>query len=85
MDDITLVGTVVARLERAEPLPPEAFQALFGAVIRAYSWQSESTADHVVPYSARENVRPTDVLRTTAGLLRESDISSFELAMIMNL
>lgn len=85
MDDISLVRAVVARLERAEPLPPEAFQPLFGAVVRAYSRQFENTPGHVVPYSERENVRPTDVLRTAAGLLRESDISSFELAMMMNL
>lgn len=85
MDDLTLVRAVVARLEQPEPLPPEAFQPLFGALIRAYSRQSEETAGHVVPYSEQENVRPTDVLRTTAGLLRESDISSFELAMMMNL
>lgn len=85
MDDEWLIERVVARLDADPGLPPAAFQALFGAVVRAYSRLSESASGHVVPYSDAELVRPTDALRAAAGLLRESDISSFELAMMMNL
>jgi len=85
MDDLPLVQPVIDRLGSESPLSAEAFQALFAAVIKAYSRMSEATPGHVVPYSDIDRVRPTDALRTAAGLLRESDISSFELAMMMNL
>jgi hypothetical protein len=83
--DLELIAPVVDRLNSDVAMSPEAFQVLFGALIRAYSRISEGTPGHVVPYSESDHVRPTDALRTAAGLLRESDISSFELAMMMNL
>jgi len=79
------IRQVIALLESEDGLDPTQFQQLFGALIRDYSRQSEQTHGHVVPYDQADRVRPTDVLRVTAGLLRESDISSFELAMMMNL
>jgi hypothetical protein len=85
VDDERLVECMVARLDADPGLSPAAFQSLFGAVVRAYSRRSEETHGHVVPYSEADRVRPTDALRAAAGLLRESDISSFELAMMMNL
>jgi hypothetical protein len=82
---LNAVHQVIALLEAEDGLDSTRFQQLFGALIREYSRRSEQTHGHVVPYDQADRVRPTDVLRVTAGLLRESDISSFELAMMMNL
>ena len=79
------VRAVIAALDGPQGLDPAEFQQLFAALIRSYSRQAESTHGHVVPYGEGDRVRQTDVLRVAAGLLRESDISSFELAMMMNL
>jgi hypothetical protein len=84
MNDRSPVDEVVAILAAGGDVDVEDLQRILGACVKAYSSVLEAERAHVPPYPADGGVTPTDAIRTAAGLLRESDVSSFELAMMFN-
>lgn len=84
MTERSSVDEVVAMLSAGTEVDVEDLQRVLGACIKAYSSVLEAQRAHVPPYPDGGGVTPTDAIRTAAGLLRESDVSSFELAMMFN-
>lgn len=80
---MTAVVEVAGRIDR-DDLTDEELRRLLGAAVRAYARRCARQRAHVEPYE-RDAVTPTEAVRTAAGLLREADVSSFELAMMFNL
>jgi hypothetical protein len=80
---VTAVVEVTGRLDR-DDLTDEELRQLLGAAVRAYARRCAARRRHVAPYDP-DAVTPTEAARTAAGLLREADVSSFELAMMFNL
>ena len=78
------IRQIVDQLGRPDEIDDQSLQALLGACVKAYSLRVEAAHGHIPPYLAEGSVTPTDAIRTAAGLLRESDVSSFELAMMFN-
>lgn len=78
------VDEAIRELSDLETLDNATLQALFGACLRAYSNRSEELGTHVPPYLPASGITPTHAIRAAAGLLREADITSFDLAMMFN-
>jgi hypothetical protein len=78
------VAETVRELNDLNSLDDAVLQEVFGACLRAYSARSEALATHLPPYLPTAGVTPTHAIRAAAGLLREADITSFDLAMMFN-
>ncbi len=84
MNDRDPFAEVEALLAAGGDIDVDDLQRVFGACVKAYSRLLEERREHVAPYPDDGGITPTDAIRTAAGLLRESDVSSFELAMMFN-
>ena len=77
---------LAARIERdlregrLDTLSPQSFQALMAALCRSYGTQLEAGADFL-PVADRTSVSPTEIMTTTSGLLKASNLAVFELGM----